>query len=274
MDPARPIVVGNAPHLGRIGNEKKGILDCHKSRRPDYVKASCRFTAMESAGASGPPALLPRQGGRHLHKAVYETPSRISSGKSFLRQLDVPASLSTDSSNPTAACCALRQHAAIVRRMGKVRLSQRPAGVRLMASLLLAGFLLLTAAPICGGPSDVDSGACCQRHRCGQSGLGSKVVNGVSRERRQVCRSCDKRSYSGRSSAEDCCRRGDLAYPVAEAQPHASVSVLTLIPIVALCQASRSLPSTGSVSVQTADTSPPLKIPLIALYTLHSAYRI
>lgn len=143
-----------------------------------------------------------------------------------------------------------------------------------MAGLLLAGFLLLTAAPVCGGPSDVDPVECCHRHGCREAGMDPKVVDGVSCKGRQTCASCDKRSYSSGSSAEDCCRRGDLGYPVAEAQSCPSVSVLTLTPAAALFQASLSLPSTGSASAQTADTSPPQKIPLVPLYTLHLAYRI
>jgi hypothetical protein len=104
--------------------------------------------------------------------------------------------------------------------------------------------------------------------------MSSRVVNGVSFEEQQICTKCDKRSYSTGSSAQDCCRRGDLNYPVAEAQSCAPLSVLPLSPVVALCQASLSLPGIGSALVQTTDTSPQLKVPLSALYKLHSAYRI
>lgn len=174
----------------------------------------------------------------------------------------------------SASGCRLLELADRLTRMGRARRSGHPVGARLTAGVLLTGFVFLTVAPVCGSASDVDPEACCQRHGCQRSARASKAVNSVSCEGQQLtCTSCDKGSCSGGNSAEDCCRRGKLAYPVLQG-PSTSVSALSLSAVVAFCPATLSLPGTGTIPVQTTDTSPPLKKPLIALYALHSAYRI
>ena len=158
-------------------------------------------------------------------------------------------------------------------RMSKVRISRRPLGARATAGVLLAGFLLLTLAPVCGSASDVDPDACCKRHGCQQSGAGSKT-DGAFHHGRETCAGCDKAPCSSSDSPVDCCSRGDLAYPVARAQSayQVAIPVLTLARIsVHSCQG---LPSNGSLSSQSASISPPLKINCVALHALHCVFRI
>lgn len=158
--------------------------------------------------------------------------------------------------------------------MSEARLPRRPVPIRLTAALLLAGFLLLTAGPVCGSASDVDPEGCCQRHGCQQATPSSKAVDGTSLRKHEACAKCDKRSYSSSDSARDCCQRGDLVYPVARAQSAYHASALILALAVVTIPTYNSLSSTGNARAQSGGAPPPLKIGCVALYTLHSVFRI
>src|SRR5690348_16665175 len=131
------------------------------------------------------------------------------------------------------------------------------AGARGMAGLLLTGFLLLTMAPVCGSASDTDSQACCERHGCDRSGSKSKAADGVHLRGQEPCASRVSGSRSRNGSPEDCCRRGDLVYPVARAQSvyqHAtSLPALSHIPT----HTCSSLPGTLNLSSRPESISPP-----------------
>lgn len=157
--------------------------------------------------------------------------------------------------------------------MRKVRLYKYPVGARLIAALLFASFLFLTAGPVCGSTSDLDPDACCQRHRCQRSAAGITTSSGVSRGP-GTCAQCDNESCSGRNSAQDCCRLGYLSYPVAQVQSayQATTPVLTLYRVV--IHTGLSLVGAGCVRTQFEDASPPLKLGSAALYILNSTFRI
>jgi len=157
--------------------------------------------------------------------------------------------------------------------MSKARLSKRPISTRLTAGMLLAGFLLLTMAPVCGSASDVDPEACCQRHGCQQSALGSNFAGGGSLHGHETCASHDRSSCSSRDSAEDCCRLGALAYPTARAQS-AEQPVAPVLTLYRAILSGLGLPNAGTFLTQSRSASPPLKTGCVALYTLHSAFRI
>ena len=156
--------------------------------------------------------------------------------------------------------------------MGDVRLSRRSYGTRLMAGVLLMGFLLLTAGPVCGSPSDVDPMACCKHHGCHRSGLIPRIADTL-RHSLQVSAGNDESSPTG-NSPEDCCRRGDMTYPVAEVQASVSMAPLALNVLAVVSAPAFNLSVIGNTFVCAADTSPPLKLLFIAPYTLQSAYRI
>ena len=157
--------------------------------------------------------------------------------------------------------------------MSKLRRSKRRAGVRLIATLLLAGFLLLTAGPVCGSTSDVDPQACCERHGCHQSAR-DKVLSRSASGSKTACATCDKSSCSTGNSAEDCCRRAALAYPVARAQSASNASALVLAVAVLTIPTWTSLSSAESVDGPFGSASPPPKLGCVALYALHSVFRI
>ena len=153
--------------------------------------------------------------------------------------------------------------------MRNVGLSGRPACTRFVAGVLLMGFLLLTAGPVCGSPSDVDPMACCKRHGCHRSGLVPRVADTL-RHSLQVSSGNDGSS----NSQEDCCRRGGIVYPVAEAQASVSISPLALNVLAVVSAQAFNFSVIGNTSVRAADNSPPLRLLFIAPYTLQSAYRI
>jgi len=156
--------------------------------------------------------------------------------------------------------------------MRNVGLSGRPASTRFVAGVLLMGFLLLTAGPVCGSPSDVDPMACCKRHGCHRSGLVPRVADTLSHSP-QVSAGNDESSPTG-NSPEDCCRRGNSTYPVAEAQASVSISPLALNVLAVVSAQAFNFSVIGNTSVRAADNSPPLRLLFIAPYTLQSAYRI
>jgi hypothetical protein len=173
----------------------------------------------------------------------------------------------------TIASCALRGCAVIVEGMVNGRLSPCSDGTRFMADVLLMAFLLLTAGPVCGSPSDVDPVACCQHHGCQRSMWVPTTAGNTSRQMLHLCAGNGEPCPSS-DSPEDCCQRGDIAYPVAKAQSSVSISPLAFNPLAVMPALALKFSTIDGACVHAVDTSPPLMLAFIALYNLHSAYRV
>jgi hypothetical protein len=156
--------------------------------------------------------------------------------------------------------------------MTKVLLTPRPTRARVLSCVLLGGFLLLTSGPVCGSLTDVDPAACCKRHGCRQSMPSRRSVSCATESAgRHICSDAGE-GCSSNSTAEDCCHRGNLAYPVVGAQSSLSFSASHVTALLVVANASVRRPATVSVTCRLRlPVSPPLLIPL---YSLHSTYRI
>jgi hypothetical protein len=155
--------------------------------------------------------------------------------------------------------------------MDMLRFRRRANVNRMVAGLVLSGFVLLTGAPLCGSPSDADPSACCERHGCHHPEPGA-IGETSSHGRDVFIRNTGSRSDE--SSAEDCCRQGDLTYPVMKAQSSVSAPHQALTQHIVLYEGSFNSPRAGCLFALAAGPSPPLRIRSTDLYTLHSAYRV
>jgi hypothetical protein len=149
--------------------------------------------------------------------------------------------------------------------MWKTTRVRRPSGSRFLAGVLLTGFLLWNVGPVCGNPTDVDVAVCCKRHGC--------HVVGSHRGERSMRSDADK-GVSPEGGAQDCCRRARVAHPVARAQTSVLCANLRITLRVSTPRAIFTVATAPKTLARVAPGSAPLKIPLVALYKLDSAYRI
>jgi hypothetical protein len=144
---------------------------------------------------------------------------------------------------------------------------------RLLAAALLGGFLLLTVAPVCGSPTDVDPLACCHRHGCDAAvpECGSGACARGSEGRAVRARAYVDGGTTGNPA--DCCRRGNLSYPVARGETTTVAAFAVAFSAVAMAHVPRvGAPAPGLFFA--AGASPPARLTSIALYALHSTFRI
>lgn len=145
---------------------------------------------------------------------------------------------------------------------------------RLLAGALLGAFLLLTVAPVCGSPTDVDPLACCHRHGCDAAvpECGSGACSRASEGQGVQASTCVDGGTTGNPA--DCCRRGSLSYPVARGEATSTVAASAvaywLVATAHVCRVAAPAPGLFSA----AGASPPARLTSIALYTLHSTFRI
>jgi hypothetical protein len=145
---------------------------------------------------------------------------------------------------------------------------------RLLAGPLLGAFLLLTVAPVCGSPTDVDPLACCHRNGCkaAVSECGSGACPRGSERQGVQAGACVDGGTTGNPA--DCCRRGSLSYPVARGE---TISTVAAFVVAFWAVSTAHTPQVGAPArgfFFAAGASPPARLTSIALYTLHSTFRI
>jgi hypothetical protein len=118
---------------------------------------------------------------------------------------------------------------------------------RLVASVLAGAVSLWSLAPVCGGATDVDPAACCERHA--------------------PCHETAERGASKPDPAR-CCEVGEHSYPAAHLQSAAVAPLPPALPAEVLVVA----PPAPAQDQQFAE--PLLKVPRTPLYVLSSNYRI